>query len=124
MAREYKNAQEAIAADIAGDSVVTVTSLDNGWGGSIVYEKLSNGLTLVDVNITTVGTTTDSTILTTLPAGYRPNGVKRIAILSTLGTYGAGGYLEIGINGTIRIYDFQVSITTFSTSTAAYMSRN
>lgn len=124
MGREYKNTIEALAADIAGDDYNTDTGLVSGWVGTVYYEKLSNDLLLATIQITTVGTTTDGTTVYTLPAGYRPVHNERILITSPLGTDGVGGYFEIGTGGAVKVYDFNVAVTSFFTTTATYMARN
>lgn len=124
MSREYKNPMEALAADIAGDDYNTSTSLLNGWAGTVTYEKLSNGMVLANVVATTIGTTIAGTDIFTMPVGYRPNRTVAILITNAAGTDGVGGLLEFRTDGSIKVYDFNASVTTFRSSEAVFMARN
>ncbi|QJT71648.1 putative tail fiber [Psychrobacillus phage Spoks] len=76
--------------------------LQNGWGGTIRYRKNDFGVVYIEINLTTIGTTTANTVVGSLPVGYGPHNYSAILTMNTVtGTTGNGLYVfgnEIRVN--------------------------
>ena len=84
----------------------TVTSLSNGWTGTVYYIKRAGMVEVVCDNV--VGTSASSQILLTLPSNYRP--VVNIWGVAANGTsVGSTTLYQVGTNGDILMYN-QASI--------------
>lgn len=90
-----------------GSGLLSSTTLLNGWGGTIYYEKMSDGLVKVFLDAATIGTTTNGTNIYTLPAGMRPS-VKQVVQLlgNDAATYNAAGRIDVATDGTCKVYGY------------------
>jgi len=114
-------AAASITSDWAGSGQLTSTSFSNGWAGTAYYEKHVSGLVLLTFAISTPGTTTNGTLVFTVPAGYRPGFTNRTVILSVNGTDGADGYFNINADGTVTVHDYNAGNPT--SAAIAYLAR-
>jgi len=93
-----------------GSGAYTPTCV-NGWAtGSVRYSKSVSGIVAVSLYITTVtGTTTDGTIITTIPPEYLPNsalGSVGFTLRSSTGGANGGSILINVSTGEVKIYNY------------------
>lgn len=84
----------------------TTATLSNGWTGSCRYRRLVNGLIELNFNII-AGTTTDNTILFTLPVGYRPGDTYRLHVAAGDSTVSLSACrYTLSTDGSARLYSW------------------
>lgn len=96
-----------ITSDWAGSGQLSSTSLQNGWAGTVYYEKSDDGHVYLFIYLTAAGTTTDGTVLFTLPARYRPTITYQPMVLSGPGaTGGVLGRVVVDVNGNLLLSSY------------------
>lgn len=113
-----------VVNDNAGSGELTSTSLSNSWAGTAYYERSASGTTRLKISVTTVGTTTNGTVIFTMPAGYRPNLEIRVTLTSPSVTGGVAGFLLMGPDGQVKIYEYIAGGTSISSEWFNYVARN
>ncbi len=108
--------ETTVAAELAGKADATPTQeqnliLSSGWSVSdnsmSIFYKTQENIVHVIINAKTSSPVAEGDTIATLPVTYRPSKLFRVPIIYRLVDSGnlATGHLDIGANGTIRIYN-------------------
>jgi hypothetical protein len=89
--------KEDYATLLAGGTVYTITTFENGWSGTLKYKK--NGLGIVNLwGELTIGRAIGGDGVATLPVGFRPLEHTVIPIYGSSGTNVRKGIISLGLN--------------------------
>jgi len=98
-----------LTSDWAGGGWQSLT-IQNGWAGTARYKKTASGIVYIQLRFTTAGTTTDGTLIVTIPSGFRPGIAYLSKILTGAISGGAAGRLLLyNADGTIKLYNYATS---------------